>query len=210
MAEADRAINEILAGDNQQEKQSKRISHYESVKSELMDTLKKIDEDEQNASDEMTEMYSRYGIASWDFDTVFEFRDRRAKAWDDYGKFLHKEKAFLDQAKQGLMEQQENVEKLEKMKTVEGYLTVALDEWLSIQPVRRQMGTPDRPVKPAKRLNVLANVADRVKRDMFEWKQKSGQRAKEHASGKDADDYIETSKRKNNAIKSLYHKVTQR
>jgi hypothetical protein len=50
MAEADRAINEILAGDSQQEKQSKRISHYESVKSGLMDTLKKIDEDEQGVN----------------------------------------------------------------------------------------------------------------------------------------------------------------
>jgi hypothetical protein len=208
--EADRAINEILAGDSQQEKQSKRISHYESVKSELMGTLKKIDEEEQNASDEMTEMYGKYGIASWDFDTVFEFRDRRKKAWDDYGTFLQKEKASLDKAKQALMEQQENAEKLEKMKTVEGYLTVALDEWLSIQPVRRQMGTPDRPVKPAKRLNVLGDIADRVKRDMSEWKQKNVQRAKDHASGKDAGDYIETSRRKNNAIKSLYHKVTQR
>ena len=223
MAEVERVINEVLAGDSHQEKQSQRISHYETLKAELMDTLKKIDEEEQKAANELAEAYARHGIASCDFDTVFEFRNRRKRAWDDYGTFLHKEKASLDKAKLTLMEQQEDAEKLEKMKTVEGYLTVALDEWLSVQPVQIPPDVPrtrssitvhpdeetaEKPDKP-KRLNVLGDIADRVKRNMFEWKQKSAEKAKGYSSGKAAHDYIETSRKKNNAIISLYHKVKE-
>ena len=106
---------------------------------------------------------------------------------------------------------------------MEGYLTVALDEWLSVQPVQIPPNVPrtrssvavdpdeetaEQSGKP-KRLNVLGDIAHRVKRDMFEWKQKNSQRAKDHSSGKDADDYIETSRRKNKAIRSLYHKVKE-
>ena len=73
---------------------------------------------------------------------------------------------------------------------MEGYLTVALDEWLSVQPVQIPPNVPrtrssvtvdpdeetarEQSGKP-KRLNVLGDIADRVKRDMFEWKQKNSQ-----------------------------------
>ena len=54
MADADRAINDILTVEQQQEEQSNRISHYERAKDHLKDTLKKIDIDEQKAAADMT------------------------------------------------------------------------------------------------------------------------------------------------------------
>lgn len=223
MAEADRAINDILTVEQRQEEQSNRISHYERAKDRLKDALKKIDSDEQEAAAEMTAMYERYGIASWSFDSILEFRDRRNKAWSDYGSFLQKEKASLDQAKLNLREQQECAETLQKMQTADGYLDVAITEWLVVQPVQvppeiprtrssviiePEEHAPEEPSKP-KRLNVLGDIVDWAKRDMSEWKQKTSQRAKDRSSGKDADGYIETSRRKNNAIISLYHKVKE-
>ena len=40
-------------------------------------------------------MYEKYGITSWSFDSIFEFRDRRNKAWSDYGSFLHVRRQVL-------------------------------------------------------------------------------------------------------------------
>ena len=225
MAEVERAINDILIGEKDQEKQSNRIAHYERAKSRLKETLKKIDADEREATSELTVLHEKYGIVSWSFDNVFEFQNRREKAWNDYGKFLQTEKASLDKAKVELMEQQECAETSEKMKTAEGYLDVALNEWKSVQPVKPRRTASSVTVYPdedapdessresagtPKRLNVLGDIVDRAKRDMFEWKQKNAQQARDRSLGKEADDYIETSRRKNNAIISLYHKVTQR